>query len=108
MAVWKQEVKQEIEFLGNVAWSSEQSLEKIHRSTTVSAASSTLTTASTTSTQNKFNFPMEEPVELEAFEAELRNEECFEKWLKHFVAQIKFKSTLYSRRKALKELMFTE
>lgn len=122
MEKWKADVTNEIEFLGNVAWSIERKLERMENGNVlasqnwVTATTSTLTADSTNSSDVHTDlsssvitiFPLEGTKDLESFETELQNPSNFQKWYDYCREKIKFKKTLYARRKALKELMFTE
>lgn len=109
LEAWKEEVRTEIEFLGNVSWSNEQKLSTMQKTRPISAQSTAPNDLPATSdTSGGFKFPLKETSHLEAFENELENEEQNAKWFKHFVEALKFKPTLYGRRKFLKELLFAE
>lgn len=105
MSKMREEIKRETEFLGSVCWKIEQQL----KNTPAKVQTTNLTSSMPTAIVSKF--PLQNFADVLEFDGELADYEKFEGWMAHFVDQLKSKRTLttvYSRRKYLKELLFTE
>lgn len=101
-------IKSEIEFLGNLAWSNEQILTTMQSSGLKARRETTASETREASASTTTKFPFGKTEDLIAFESEIDADETRQEWCQYFIERMKSKKTLYSRRKNLKELMFSE
>lgn len=114
MEEWQENISKQIEFLGNVTWGCEHqlmALEDKKKMVVVKApACSEPKLDDDSNAPGKLEFPLENVDDIHSFEMELQNEESNKKYWDMFSYKLNQRSakTVYSRRKLLKELMFTE
>lgn len=106
-----EDINNEIEFLGSVCWSIENDLKNLKNQSARSATSTPSMDSARTTDKTLGRFPLQQTDDLLLFEQQLEQSDVFENWCEYFADQLsnlRSSKTVYSRRKNLKELLFSE